>query len=121
MEENFNENLPDKKLRRQPQSSITIRHFCKRKSCCHVIVISQAGIVAPTLTLMQGFQGKKERAVHLLSHFSFSFLNPPRISIDRDGWKKHALTTRLHQSQRCHIKMPYLNQMHEKKAIEGYA
>ena len=37
------------KSRRQPQSSVAVRRFCKRKSCCHVIAIPQAGIAAPTL------------------------------------------------------------------------
>ena len=37
----------------------TVRRFRKRKSCCHVIAIPQAGIAAPTLTVMQGFQAKK--------------------------------------------------------------
>ena len=34
--------------------------FRKRKSCCHVIAISQAGVAAPNQTLMQGFEGKKK-------------------------------------------------------------
>ena len=38
-----------------------------------------------------------------------------------DGWKVNALTTTLRQSQQCYVKMPYLNQMYEKNAIEGYA
>ena len=46
-----------------------VRCFRKRKSCCHIIAISQASIAAPTLTAMQGFQGKKECSVHLLSYF----------------------------------------------------
>ena len=63
------EKLVIQNLRRQPQSSVTVRRFRKRKSCSHVIAISQAGIAAPTLTAMQGFQGKKECSAHLLSHF----------------------------------------------------
>ena len=40
---------------------------------------------------------------------------------DCDGWKAHVITTQICQTQRWLIKMPYLNQMYEKKAIEGYA
>ena len=61
------EKLVVQKSRRQPQSSVTVRRFRKRKSCCHVIAIPQAGISAPTLTVMQGFQAKKR----LLHAFSF--------------------------------------------------
>ena len=32
-----------------------------RKSCFHGIAISQAGIAAQTLTLMQGFEEKKKK------------------------------------------------------------
>ena len=46
-------------LRREPHSSVTVRRFRKRKRCCHVIAIPQAGIAAPTLTVMQGFEAKK--------------------------------------------------------------
>ena len=59
------EKLVIQKSCRQPKSSVTIRRFHKRKSCCNVIAISQAGIAA--LTEMQGF--KKECSVHLFSHF----------------------------------------------------
>ena len=54
---------------REPQSSETVCCFLKRKSCCHVITIPQAGIAAPTLTVMQGFQAKKDCSVHFLFHF----------------------------------------------------
>ena len=47
-----------------------VRHFCKRKWCCHVIAIPQAGIAAPTLTLMQGFEANKR----LLRAFPSPFL-----------------------------------------------
>ena len=58
------------KSRRQPQSSVTVRRFHKRKSCCHVIAIPRAGIATPTLTVMQGFQAKKKDCfVHFLSWF----------------------------------------------------
>ena len=63
----LNKKLVMQNLRRQPQSSVTVRCFCKWKNCCHVIAISLASIAAPTLTEMQGFQGKKEHFVHLLS------------------------------------------------------
>ena len=43
-------------------SLVTVRRFRKRKICCHAIAISQAGIAAPTPTVMQGFQTKKNAA-----------------------------------------------------------
>ena len=49
--------------------------FHKRKSWCHVIVIPQAGIAAPTLTVMQGFQAKKR----LLCTFPFPPLSTASI------------------------------------------
>ena len=88
------------------------------------IAISQAGIAAPTLIVMQGFQG----SVHLLSHslvlreFPFSVYGiRARIELDCDGEKTHALTTRLHQTRCRRIKMSYVNQMYVKKATKGYA
>ena len=120
------------KSHRQPQSSITVRRFGKRKICCHVIAIPQGGIAAPTLTVMQSFQAKKR----LLHAFPFQFLSTvsilcilpfhafvtqAQIESGFDDWKANALTTTIHQSQQCNIKMLYLKQMHEKKAIEGYA
>ena len=120
------------KSRRQPQSSVTVRRFRKLNSCCHIIAIPQAGIAAPTLTVMQGFQANKKIA----PCFSFPFLSTAsillmlpfpvfvtqvRIKSGFDGWKVNALTTTLGQLQQCSAKMPYLNQMYEKKAIEGYA
>ena len=56
------------KSRWQPQSSAMVCRFRKRKSCWHVIAISEACIAAPNLTEMQGFQAEKERSVHHLSH-----------------------------------------------------
>ena len=63
------EKLVMQKSRRQPQSSLTVRHFRKRKSCWHVIAISQAGIAAPTLTEMRGFGAKQEHSVHHHTYF----------------------------------------------------
>ena len=76
---------------------------------------------------MQGFQGKKEHSEHLLSHFLVlrdfplrAIGGQARFESNRDGWKAHELTTRLRQAQHYVIKMSYLDQMYEKKAIEGY-
>ena len=81
---------------------------------------------------MQGFEAKKR----LLRAFSFpflstgsilriflfhAFLTKVRIGPCCDGWKANTLTTTLRQSQQCNDKMPYLNQMYKKKAMEGYA
>ena len=52
-------------LCRGPHSSVTVRRFRKQKSYCHVIAIPSAGIAAPTLTVMQGFEAKKDSFVHL--------------------------------------------------------
>ena len=52
-----------------------VRCFRKRKGCCHVIAIPHAGIAAPTLTVMQGFQAKKR----LLRAFPFLFLRTASI------------------------------------------
>ena len=80
---------------------------------------------------MQGFKAKKR----LLRAFSFPFLSTIAllrilpfhafgtqvgIELGCDTWKAYALTTTLHQSQQCNDKMSYLNQMYEKKAMEGY-
>ena len=53
-------------LRRELHSSVTVRRFRKQKSCHHVIAIPQAGIAAPTLTGMQGFEAKKDSSVYFL-------------------------------------------------------
>ena len=60
------EELVVQNLCRELHSSVTVRHFRKRKSCHHVIAIPQAGIAAPTLTGMQGFEAKKDSSVHFL-------------------------------------------------------
>ena len=56
---NHYEELVVQNLRRELHQSVSIRRFRKQKSCCHVIAIPQAGIAAPTLTLMQSFEAKK--------------------------------------------------------------
>ena len=110
------------KSRRQPQSSVTARRFRTQKSCCHVITIPQAGIVAPTLTVMQRFEAKKRLPcafsfpflgiASLLSLLPFhTFVTQVRIEPGCDGWKANTLTTTLRQSQQCNDKMPFLNQM----------
>ena len=112
-----NEKLVVQKSRWQPQSSVMVYHFHNRKNCCHVIAIHQAGIASPTLTVMQGFEAKKR----LLSAFSIPlistasilrifpfhvFVSQVQIEPSCDGWKANALTTTLHQSQQCIVKMP---------------
>ena len=118
-------------LCRQPQWSVTVRRFRKQKSCCLVIAIPQAGIAPPTLAVMQAFQAKKRllgacsfqspRTASILHILPFhAFVTQARIQSWCDGWKMNALTTTLHSSQQCSSKMSYLNQMYDKKAIEGY-
>ena len=110
------------KLRRQPRLSVTVRRFRTRKSCCHVTAIPQAGIAAPTLTVMQGFRSKKRllRASPLpfrgilciLQILPFpAFGARARIEPGYGAWKANALTTTPCQSQQCNVKMQYLNQM----------
>ena len=81
---------------------------------------------------MQGFQAKK-RLPHafpfpllctasILRIIPFhAFVTQAQIELGRNGWKANVLTTRLLRSLQCNSKMSYLNQMYEKKAIEGYA
>ena len=49
------------------------------------------------------------------------YIAQARIEPGCDGWKANAITTTLRRSRQCSSKMTYLNQMYEKKAIEGYA
>ena len=50
-----------------------------------------------------------------------AFVTQARIGPGCDGCKANVLTITLRQSQQCNVKMPYFNQMYEKKAIESYA
>ena len=124
----FYEELVVQNLRREPHSSITIRRFHKRKSCCHVIAIPQAGIAAPTLTVMQGFKANKRllcafpypflRVASILRIHPFhAFATQARIDPGCSGWKPSTITTTLRSLQQCNDKMSYLNQMYEKKAM----
>ena len=69
---------------------------------------------------MQGFEGKK-RMFRVSPLPVLMFGTPARIATGCDGLNTQVITTRLRQSQRDITKMLYLNQMHKKKAIEGYA
>ena len=93
-------------LRREPHSIVTVRRFRKRKNCCHVIAIAQAGIADPTLTVVQGFKAKK-RLLHAFAfplrhtasilriHPFHAFVTQARIEPGCDGWKAKVLTTTL--------------------------
>ena len=79
------------KSRRQLQWSVTVRRFHKRKSCCHVIAIPQAGISAPTLTVMQGFEAKeKDCSLHFLSLSCVytSYTSIPRVRNPCANWTR---------------------------------
>ena len=52
-----------------------VRRLRKQKSYCYVIAIPQASIVAPTLTVMQGFEAKKA----LLCAYPSQFLRTASI------------------------------------------
>ena len=45
--------------------------------------------------------------------------NPSTNWTGCDGWKANILNSKLCQLQQCIVKMPYLNEMYEKKAIGG--
>ena len=98
---------------------------CAMKSCCHVIAIPQAGIAAPTLTVMQGFKAKKKiiRAIPSLILHTASILRilpfhafTPQVGIEPgcEDWKLSAVTTTLRSLHQLIDKMSYLNQMYEK-------
>ena len=53
--------------------------------------------------------------------YTLAFVTQARIEPRCDSWKPNALTTSLRRSQQRSSKMSYLNQMYDKKAIEGYA
>ena len=106
-----------------------VHRFRKQKSWCNVIAILQSGIAAPTLTVMQGFQAKKDFSVHfafpvlctasILRILPFhAFAIQALIEPGCDDWKANALTATLRSSQQCNTKMFYLNQMYKKKAIK---
>ena len=81
----------------------------------------QAGIAALTLTVMQGFEPKKDNYIHLHPG-SITYAQSIRESNpDAEGRELSVLTTRPPNLQICSDKMSYLNQMYEKKAIQGYA
>ena len=81
---------------------------------------------------MQGFQAKKR--ILSVSPFPFrgirsilgilpfhAFGARARIKLDYNGWKANVLINTPRKLQQCNDKMSYLNQMYEKKAMEGYA
>ena len=122
------EELVVQNLCREPHSSVTVRCFCKRKSCCHVIVIPQAGIATPTLTVMQGLEAKKRllrafpsqflRTASILRILSFhTFATQARIEPGCSGWKLSTITTTLRSLQQYYDKMLYFKQMFEKKPM----
>ena len=94
--------------------------------CCekllHVIGISQAGIAAPTLTVMQDFKAKKivpciffPDPASTLRYLSFhAFALQTRIEPGCDGWKPSAVTITLRSLQHFADKMSNLNQRYEK-------
>ena len=115
----LNEELVVQNSCREPHSSVTIRRFRKRKSCCHVIAIPQAGIAALTLTVMQGFKANKK----LLRAYPFPLRIVPfqaiaaqaRIKPGCGGWKLSMITTTLRILQQCNDKMSDLNQCMRKR------
>ena len=79
----FYEELVIENLRREPHSSVTVRRFRKQKKCCQVIAIPQAGIVAPTLTVLQGFKAKKKTAPSVSYPVPAHCIYTPYSSISR--------------------------------------
>ena len=91
-----------------------------------IIAISQAGIAAQTLTLMQGFEGKKKKATRIsISTYTFpkwisifrkmSQMRSSQIEPDREDSKVSALTTTPPQPHSIRVKMSDLKLMYEKK------
>ena len=105
-----------------------LRYFFSREwsmrceKLLHVIAISQAGIAAPTVTLMQGFKAKKivpcisySNPLSLLHNLPFhTFAPQTRIEPGCDGWKPTTVTTTLRSLHQHNEKMSYLNQMYKK-------
>ena len=81
---------------------------------------SQAGIAAPTQTVMQGFEAKEDSAVHpfqvpayCITHAQLNREPYPSA----EGWELCIITTTPPTLQQWTDKMSYLNQMYEKKAM----
>ena len=55
-----------------------VRRLHKRKSCWHVIAIPQASIAAPTLTVMQSFEAKKDCFVYRTNYHIAQY---PEVSV----------------------------------------
>ena len=103
---------------------------CEKAAALQIAIV-QAGIAARTLALVQGFERKKR----MRHDFPFPPTFPTRISNDheiclthleiiepeREDCQAHALITTSSPPHRDRVKVPYLNQMNEKKAIERYA
>ena len=80
----------------------------------------QAGIAAPTLTVMQGFEAKKDSLCisFQVPAYCITHAQPNRVSNPGvEGWKLSTIPTTLPSLQQCRDKMSYLNQMYEKKAM----
>ena len=60
--------------------TLFLRCFRMRKSCCPRIAISQAGIAAQTLTLMQGFE-RKIKECNAILHSQCEYL-PDELCTD---------------------------------------
>ena len=78
----------------------------------------QAGIAALTLTVMQGFEAKKDSYEHLLPGSCITFAQPIcEANPGAEGRELSVLTTKPPSLQHSSDKMLYLNQMYEKKAM----
>ena len=80
----------------------------------------QAGIPAPTLTVMQGFEANKDSFVHLLpsSYILYHICTThPRIESGCVGLRAEYHNHYTASLQQCNDKMSYLNQMYENKAM----
>ena len=88
----------------------------------HVIAIFQAGIAAPTLTVLQDFEAKKivpciffPNPASTIRYLSFhTFALQTRFEPGCDGWKPSAVTTTLRTLQHFADKISYFNQRYEK-------
>ena len=107
-------------LCREPHSSVTVRRFCKLKSCYYVIAISSGWHPCPNPNCNARFWSKKKDSfVHFLPSsciLNHTFTTQPWIE---PGWGWLVAEHDNHytaQLTQCSDKMSYLNQMYEKKA-----
>ena len=126
----YYEELVVQNLCREPHSSVTVRRFCKQKTCCHVRNCYPSDWHrCPNPHCNVRFLSKKKKITPCISFPVPAYgAYTPNYSIPRicsssaiepgcGGWKPSTITTTLCSLQQCKDKMSYLNQMYKKKAM----